>query len=55
MTWLYLIVMVFSALTMYFTYREYAQNRFSKKAFTLVSILKAVVIIATAIMLTMSL
>ena len=56
MTWLYLIVMVFSALTLYFTYREYAQSRFSKKAFTLVGILlEAVVIIATAIMLTMSL
>ena len=55
MTWLYLVVMVFSALTLYFTYGEYKQNKFSKRAFTLVSILEAVVIIATAVMLIMSL
>ena len=55
MTWLYLVVMIFSALTLYFTYGEYKQNRFSKKAFTLVSILEAVVIVATAVMLIMSL
>ena len=28
MTWLYLVVMIFSALTLYFTYGEYKQNRF---------------------------
>ena len=55
MTWLYLVVIIFSALTLYFTYGEYKQNRFSKRAFTLVSILEAVVIIATAVMLIMSL
>jgi len=51
MTWLYLVVVVFSALTLYFTYGEYKQNRFSKKAFTLVSIMEVVVIVATAVML----
>ena len=55
MTWLYLVVMIFSALTLYFTYGEYKQNRFSKKAFTLVSIMEAVVIVATTVMLIMSL
>ena len=55
MTWLYLVVIIFSALTLYFTYGEYKQNRFSKRAFILVSILEAVVIIATAIMMVMSL
>ena len=54
MTWLYLVVIIFSTLTLYFTYGEYKQNRFSKKAFTLVSIMEAVVIVATAIMLIMS-
>ena len=54
MTWLYLVVIIFSALTLYFAYGEYKQNRFSKKAFTLVSIMEAVVIVATAIMLIMS-
>ena len=54
MTWLYLVVMIFSALTLYFTYGEYKQSKFSKKAFTLVSIMEAVVIVATAIMLIMS-
>ena len=55
MTWIYLIVMIFSALTLYFTYGEYKQNRFSKRAFTLVSIMEVVVIIATAAMLIMAL
>ena len=54
MTWLYLVVMIFSALTLYFTYGEYKQNRFSKKVFTLVSIMEAVVIVATAVMLILS-
>ena len=53
MTWLYLVVMIFSALTLYFTYGEYKQNRFSKKAFTLISIMEAVAIVATAVMLIM--
>ena len=51
MTWLYLIVLIFSSLTLYFTYGEYRQNRFSKKAFTLVSIMETVVMVATAIIL----
>ena len=55
MTWLYLVVIIFSALTLYFTYGEYKQNRFSQKAFTLVSIMEAVAIAATAVMLIMSL
>ena len=55
MTWLYLVVIIFSALTLYFTYGEYKQKRFSKKAFTLVSIMEAVAIVATAVMLIMSL
>ena len=55
MTWLYLVVIIFSALTLYFAYGEYKQNRFSKKAFTLVSIMEAVAIVATAVMLIMSL
>ena len=55
MIWLYLIVMIFSALTLYFIYGEYKQNRFSKRAFTLVSIMEVVVIIVTAVMLIMSL
>ena len=55
MTWLYLIIVIFSALTLYFTYREYKQNRFSKRAFTFVSIMEAVVMIAIVVMLIMSL
>ena len=54
MTWLYLVIIVFSTLTLYYIYEEYKQNRFSKRAFTLVSILEAVVIVATAVMLIMS-
>ena len=55
MTWLYLIVMIFSALTLYFIYGEYKKNRFSKRAFTLVSIMEVVVIIVTAVILIISL
>ena len=54
MTWLYLVVMIFSALTLYSIYGEYKQNRFSKNAFTLVCIMETVVIVATAVMLIMS-
>ena len=54
MTGLHLIVLIFSALTLHFTYGAYKQNRFPKKAFTLVSIMEAVVIVATAVMLIMS-
>ena len=55
MAWLYLIVVIFSALTLYFNYGEYKRNRFSKKAFSLISIMEAVVIIATTVMLVISL
>lgn len=51
MTWLYLIVLIFSALTLYFTYVEYKKEHFSKKAFILASIMEAVVLIITAILL----
>ena len=50
MMWLYLVIMFFSALTLYFTYVEYKQNKFSKKAFTMVGVMEAVVIVATAVM-----
>ena len=55
MTWLYLVIIIFSALTLYFTYAEYKQNKFSKKSFALISIMEAVVMIATAVMLITSL
>ena len=51
MTWLYLIILVFSALTLYFAYGDYKKERFSKKAFTLVSIMEVVVIIITVVLL----
>lgn len=51
MTWLYLIILIFSALTLYYTYSEYKKERFSKKAFTLVSIMEVVVIIIASVLL----
>lgn len=51
MAWLYLIILIFSALTWYFAYGDYNKERFSKKAFILVSIMEAVVIIITAALL----
>lgn len=54
MAWLYLVVILFSALTVYLSYREYQQSKFSKRVFTIVSIMEAVVIVVTAAMLIMS-
>lgn len=54
MTWLYVIVLVFSILTLCFTCGAYKHNRFSKRAFSLVGIMEAVVIAALAVMLIMS-
>lgn len=54
MTWLYLIVIVFAALTLYFVYVEFKQKPFLKKAFAIISILESVVIIANAVFLVMS-
>lgn len=31
MTWLYFIILVFSALTLYFVYGDYKKERFSKR------------------------
>ena len=45
MTWLYLVILIFSAMTLYFVYGDYKKSRFSKKAFTIVSMMEAVVII----------
>lgn len=50
---MYLIVLIFSALTLYFTYGEYRQGRFSKKAFKFVSGFEAIVIAAAATLLIM--
>jgi hypothetical protein len=51
MTWLYLIIIVFSALTLYFVYGDYRKKQFSQKAFTIVSIMEMVVIIISAALL----
>ena len=51
MTWLYLIVLVFSVLTLYFIYGEDRKEQFPKRVFAVVCIMESVVIIATAAML----
>lgn len=51
MTWLYWIVLLFSALTLYFVGAEYRQERFSKRAFVLVGIMETIVLIITVILL----
>lgn len=55
MTLLYLIVLLFSVLTVYFIYDEYKKAKFSRNKFILVSILEVVVVITTAILLIKSL
>jgi len=54
MTGLYLIVILFSVLSVCFIYNEYKQNRFSQKAFIFVSVMETVAIVITAVMLLMS-
>ena len=51
MTWLYLIILIFSAMTLYFVYGDYKKDSFSKKAFTLVSAMETVVIIICIILI----
>lgn len=55
MIWLYLIILIFSALTLYFVYGDYKKERFSKKAFILVGIMETVVLIITAVLMIKSL
>lgn len=51
MTWLYLIIVVFSALTLHLVYGDYRKKQFPKKAFISVGILEVVVIIISAALL----
>ena len=55
MLWMYLLILVFSHLTLYFVYEEYKKSRFPKKAFTLVAVLESVVCILSVIMILQSL
>ncbi len=55
MTWSYCIVIIFSALTVHFVHGAYQRGCFSKKIYTFVSIMEAVVIVAAAVMLIISL
>jgi hypothetical protein len=54
MTGLYLIVILFSALSICFIYKEYRQNRFSQNVFVLACIMETVAIVVTAVVLIMS-
>ncbi len=55
MTWLYFVVIIFSALTVYFVHGAYQRGCFSEKIYTFVSIMEAIVIVAAAVMLIRSL
>ena len=55
MIWLHLIVFIFSALTLFYTYSGYKQKQFSKKAFVIICFLETVVILTTSILLILSL
>ncbi len=48
MAWLYLIIIVFSALTLHFIYGDYRKKQFPKKTFIIVGVLEAVVMIISA-------
>ena len=51
MPWLCFAVILFSALTLYFSYGEYKKNKFSKKTFTAICIMEVVVIVTNAVLL----
>ena len=51
MALLYLMIIMFSALTLYLIYGDYRKKQFPKKTFTFVGILEAVVIIISAALL----
>ena len=55
MLWMYLLVLIFSLLTLYFVHDEYKKSRFPKKAFSLVLVLEAAVCILSVILILQSL
>ena len=55
MTWVYLIILVFAALTLYFLYHDCRKNKIPKNAFILVSVLEMAAMIVLAVLLIRSL
>jgi|GEM_PF-5453859 len=55
MVWPYLIVAVFSILSLHFLCGDYKKKKFSSKAFAVVGIAQAVVIVASVVMIIKSL
>ena len=55
MIWLYIIILIFSVLTLNFVYKDFKNNNFSKKSFKIVSIMESFVIIVILILIIMSL
>ena len=51
MFFLYLIALLFSVLTLYFSYIDYKRNRFSKKLFVFITVVEIIVIIISMIMM----
>ena len=55
MLWMYIVVLIFTILTLFNVYTEYKKNNFSKKSFYFVFITEFIVIILLAILLINSL
>ena len=51
MTWLYMMSLIFLILTIYFVYKDYKENKFSKKTFIFVSVMICFAIIGTIILI----
>lgn len=51
MMWLYLIILIFSLLTLHYIYNEYKQEKISKKSFILISCMEILVVVTTIILL----
>lgn len=55
MTWIYLIVLLFSALTIFFVCGDYKKGKFSKIEFIIITILLCAVIVVSAGLIVFSL
>lgn len=54
MTWLYMIILTFSVLTLFFVYKDYKKHKFTQKSFALVCFMESAVIIITSILIAIS-
>ena len=55
MTWICLTVLIFSALSIYFSYEEYRKNKYPKKIAAMLYTMEGILMAGTAVLLILSL